>query len=456
MDVDEQVIPAWQLSEGELLGGLLESEKVLRRQYGRMLELVAETEKRGAASAQGYAGTVSLLMMALHLTRAEAKARVAQAATPMPLVEEALRAGEIGLGQVAQIQKVLAQAPDALPEAERLATENTLVELGCQANATQVAKVGQRILGHWDVENAPPKDREQPAGPYREFHGRYRRDGQYVFSGQLDPESAGELEGVMHPLAKPDPADADGTPDRRSHAQRQGDALAEIISRTARADDLPTTGGERAVVTVTISLAELEQRAETAMLNASGYTSISQLRRWCCEAKVLPAVLGTQGEVLDLGRAQRLATPAQRRALAIRDRGCTRPGCTRGPKWCQVHHVISWIDDGLSDLDNMILLCAKHHRELHHTGWSVRIRHGTPEFTPPEWLDPEQQPLRNTAHDPPGRRRHRSMSTQSRPTSHRWPRTRSMLSSDVKRPCTVSSMDRTTKWSSNPSPQAKT
>ncbi|SFB27073.1 HNH endonuclease [Amycolatopsis marina] len=394
----------WQLSEGELFGGLLESEKTLRRQLGRMLEFVGEVEKRGVAVDQGYAGTVSLLMMALHLTRGEAKARLAQATTPMPLVEEALRTGEIGAAQVREIQKVLAQAPDTLPEAERLATENTLVELGCQADATQVAKVGQRILGHWDVEGTPPKDREHPQGPHREFHGRYRRDGQYVFTGQLDPESAAEFEGVMHPLAKPDPADADGTRDPRSIAQRQGDALAEIISRTARADDLPLTGGERAVVTVTVSLAELEQRAEAAMLNASGYTSISQLRRWCCEAKVLPAVLGTQGEVLDLGRAQRLATPAQRRALAIRDRGCTRPGCTRGPKWCQVHHVVSWIDDGLSDLDNMILVCAKHHRELHHTGWSARIRHGTPEFIPPEWLDPERKPLRNFAHHPLSRR----------------------------------------------------
>ncbi|SFA72861.1 HNH endonuclease [Amycolatopsis marina] len=387
----------WQLSEGELLGGLLESEKALRRQYGRMLDFVGEVEKRGSAVTQGYAGTVSLLMMALHLTRSEAKARFAQATTLMPLAQEALRTGEIGTAQVREIQKVLAHAPDTLPETERLATENTLVELGRQANSTDVAKVGQRILGHWDIENAPPKDRERPAGPYREFHGRYRRDGQYVFSGELDPESAGELEGVLHPLAKPSPADADGAPDRRSVAQRQGDGLAEIISLAARADDLPVTGGERAVVTVTVSLAELEQRAQAATLGASGYTSIDQLRRWCCEAKVLPAVLGTRGEVLNLGRSARTASSAQRRALAIRDGGCARPGCTRSPKWTQVHHVWHWIDDGPSDLDNMILVCAKHHRELHHTGWTVRIRHGTPEFIPPEWLDPEQNPIRNAA-----------------------------------------------------------
>jgi hypothetical protein len=398
---DERVIPVWQLSEGELLGGLLESEKALRRQYGRTLELVAEAVKRGVAVGQGYRDTATLLMMALRITRGEAKARVAHATTPMPLVGTAVRAGEIGPEHVQQIQKVLAQAPDTLPETDRAVAENTLVELAQRTHAQDVATVGRRILGYWNLDDTPPKDRERGAGPYREFHGRYRRDGQYVYSGELDPETAAELDGLMHPLAKPGPADTDGTPDPRSLAQRHGDALAEIIGLAARADDLPTTGGERAVVTVTVSLAELEQRAGAALLDGSGYTSISQLRRWCCEAKVLPAVLGSQGEVLDLGRATRLATPAQRRALAIRDRGCTRPGCTRGPKWCHVHHVIAWIDFGLSDLDNMILVCAKHHRELHHSGWTVRIRHGTPEFTPPEWLDPEQTPIRNTAHDPP-------------------------------------------------------
>ena len=423
MDVDERVLPVWQLSEGELLGGLLESEKALRRQYGRTLELIAEADKRGLAGVQGYSSMVTLLVMALRLSRGEAKARVVQASTPMPLVKDALAAGEIGPEHVTQIQKVLAQAPAGLPEVDRASSEATLVELARQARPVDVAKAGQRILGHWNIEGTPPEDRERRhAGPHREFRGRYRHDGQYVFSGELDPETAAELEGAMHPLAKPDPVDADGLPDPRTPVQRRGDALAEIIGLAARADDLPTTGGERAVVIVTVSLAELEQRADTAMLDARGYTSISQLRRWCCEAKVLPAVLGSQGEVLDLGRGSGLATPAQRRALAIRDRGCTRPGCTRGVKWCHVHHVVEWIDHGLSDLDNMILVCARHHRELHHTGWSVRIRHGTPEFIPPEWLDPEQKPIRNTAHDPPTvRHQEPVVPTQRRPPQQAAP-----------------------------------
>jgi hypothetical protein len=386
---DEQVLPVWQLSEGELLGGLLASESILRRQYGRTLELIAEAESRGVAVGQGYRDTATLLAMALRISRKEAKARVAQATTPMPLATKALQAGDIGPEHMQGIQKVLAQAPNTLPVEDRDQGEATLVELALRADPVAVHRAGRRLVGYWDLEERPPKDREREhSAPYREFRYRFSRNGQMHFTGELDPEAAEQLTGLFQPLAKPGPADADGNADPRTTDQRQGDALADIIDLAARTDDLPTAGGERAVVTVTVSLAELERRAGAALLDSSGWTSISELRRWCCDAKVLPAVLGTQGEVLDLGRASRLATPAQRRALALRDGGCARPGCTRSPRWTHVHHVRHWIDGGPSDLDNMVLVCARHHRELHHTGWTVRIRNGTPEFIPPTWLDP--------------------------------------------------------------------
>jgi len=66
-------------------------------------------------------------------------------------------------------------------------------------------------------------------------------------------------------------------------------------------------------------------------------------------------VLGSGGEVLDLGRETRLATTPQRRALGLRDRGCVFPGCTRPNNWCQAHHIIDWIHGGPSDMDNLKL-----------------------------------------------------------------------------------------------------
>jgi hypothetical protein len=157
------------------------------------------------------------------------------------------------------------------------------------------------------------------------------------------------------------------------------------------------------VVTVTIGLDDLERRAGTAFIDGIGHTSVSDLRRRCCDATIIPTVLGTRGEVLDVGRAHRLATPAQRRALAVRDGGCARPGCDRAPKWCRPHHITPWAEGGNTDLANLVLLCDRHHREIHHTAWTVHIRNGIPEFLPPKWLDHKQKPIRNTSHAQPHR-----------------------------------------------------
>ena len=76
------------------------------------------------------------------------------------------------------------------------------------------------------------------------------------------------------------------------------------------------------------------------------------------------------GEIVDLGRRQRLFSRAQRRALVHRDRGCVFPGCDRGPRWCDAHHLRPWEDGGLTDLVNGVLLCRRHHQLVHH-GWRL-------------------------------------------------------------------------------------
>ena len=115
----------------------------------------------------------------------------------------------------------------------------------------------------------------------------------------------------------------------------------------------------------------------------------------------MPVVFDDAGGVLAHGRSERCATPAQRRALAARDGGCAFPGCERPPAWTEAHHVIPWIQGGLTDLDNLVLLCRHHHRNFESWGWQVRINAGRPEWLPPPWIDPHRQPRRNTAHHRP-------------------------------------------------------
>jgi hypothetical protein len=118
-----------------------------------------------------------------------------------------------------------------------------------------------------------------------------------------------------------------------------------------------------------------------------------------CDAQVIPAVLGGQSQPLDVGRARRLIDGPLRRALVLRDRGCTFPGCDRPPSWCIGHHVVPWSDGGPTSLGNAALFCTPHHRVIHRGEWTVRIAaDGHPEFIPPHYIDPDRKPIRNTIH----------------------------------------------------------
>jgi uncharacterized protein DUF222/HNH endonuclease len=124
-----------------------------------------------------------------------------------------------------------------------------------------------------------------------------------------------------------------------------------------------------------------------AVLGDLGTISAAEARIHACDCKLIPAVLGTKSEPLDLGRRHRLVSTPLRRALYLRDRGCAFPGCHRPPRHCQGHHIRHWADGGSTELGNLVLLCAHHHRLLHRSGWQVRIAaDGLPEFLPPVFL----------------------------------------------------------------------
>jgi hypothetical protein len=98
------------------------------------------------------------------------------------------------------------------------------------------------------------------------------------------------------------------------------------------------------------------------------------VRRLCCDADLIPIVLGSDGVALDVGRANRLATCDQRRALAAMYSRCGHPGCQVAFQHCRIHHVTDWIvHHGPTDLDNLLPLCATHHHQVHEGGWSLTL-----------------------------------------------------------------------------------
>lgn len=128
-----------------------------------------------------------------------------------------------------------------------------------------------------------------------------------------------------------------------------------------------------------------------------------RLLRLAGDTALTGVLVDMRGAVLDCGLTQRLATTAQRRALAARDGGCCFPGCSRPATWCQAAHITAWADHGSTDLANLCLLCPHHHR-LYDNGdssWTVRMIDGVPHWVPPRWIDPDREPIRNTAHHLP-------------------------------------------------------
>jgi hypothetical protein len=134
------------------------------------------------------------------------------------------------------------------------------------------------------------------------------------------------------------------------------------------------------------------------MLDTGISLSIEATRRLLCDANIIPMVLGSHGEPLDVGRLTRGIPAAIRRALVARDQGCAFPGCDRPASWCDAHHCKHWADGGETAVCNLCLLCSHHHDVVHHDGWDITMINAMPWFIPPAWIDPERKPRQHSRH----------------------------------------------------------
>ena len=168
---------------------------------------------------------------------------------------------------------------------------------------------------------------------------------------------------------------------------------------------------ERATVQVLVRYEDLVDDNIRAWAGEDARTGLplsgDAVRRLCCDAELLPAVLGAPSEVLDVGRSRRLVTPEIRTALVLRDGCCAFPGCDVAAELCEAHHVVPWWAGGSTALSNLVLLCHSHHgivepaRHATREQWELRIGDdGVPEFLPPRRLDSSRAPIRGSRHGP--------------------------------------------------------
>jgi hypothetical protein len=258
-------------------------------------------------------------------------------------------------------------------------------------------------------------------------HRRADRDRRLVFTAH--PDGSTELYAcgpstILEPLVRQIEAEAaqtrraaleslDDTLPRVTATQRRFDALIALSSRVAAYEAAPAVAGDRPRVVVHITTDPLTRLAETNRItgvttDAGVPVPASVARRWLCDSALQPLVTDPTGRhTLGVGRAHRLATPALRTALALRDQGCVFPGCDVAAHLCDAHHVQPWWNGGTTDLDNLALLCPHHHGLLepnrrHPDQWTIAMSaDGHPSVYAPVRIDPLQKPRRHQRHRTP-------------------------------------------------------
>jgi Domain of unknown function (DUF222) len=194
-----------------------------------------------------------------------------------------------------------------------------------------------------------------------------------VLDGFLDPAATATVIRALDALEPPDPASGESL--ARSLSQRRADALVslceESLGRTRRGGRAPLA------VDVVIDLETLLDHAPADLLAArceilgSGPLARTAVERILCDSPVGRVVMRGRSEVLDLGRRTRVVSPALRRAVTLRDEHCGFPGCRAPAGWCDVHHLVHWLDHGDTNEANCVLLCRRHHVACHEGGWKL-------------------------------------------------------------------------------------
>lgn len=308
-----------------------------------------------------------------------------------PTVAAGLRDGRVNPAQAHVITSTL----DALvehadvPDDVLARAEAELVDHAAHFNPKQLARLARRILDVIAPEIAEEADARRLAALETDARRRTRLslrrqgDGTTRVSGLIPDLAATRLATYLEAFTNPRVSPGAGTDEhtgisadpvsRLSYPWKVGDAFVSFLE-AVDPKRLPVHGGDAATLTVTMSLESLRRELGTADLlgtaaigGADGEDRITaaEARRLACNAFIIPAVLGADSEILDLGRASRLFSRAQRRALLLRDKTCRAVGCDRPGAWTEAHHLDPWSRGGPTDLSNAVLLCSTDHHRAH-------------------------------------------------------------------------------------------
>ncbi|MFE6511028.1 DUF222 domain-containing protein [Nocardioides sp. NPDC057767] len=365
-------------------------EKLQAQQAALKLRVLASAgdiaEETGVKDASGWMRTELLVDKAI----ARSQIKLAVGVAKYDLVDAGLAEGVVSQDKARVITKALAAiATDPAASAEDLVlAEKLLVDHATRLTANELKIVGKRILSEIDPERfeqaeAAALHREEELAARRTFFtSRDNGDGTIDIQARVSRAVGLRLRTILDSLAQPRKWSAQDMGIKAPYDRLLGQAFARVVE-TYDVDQLPRHGGHGTTVFITMTLDQLRADLGTAALGFDGdKITAAEARRMACNADLIPVVLGTDSEILDLGRTARLAHPIQHRALRLRDQGCQAEDCDAPAAWTEAHHLKPWSQGGRTSLENLVLLCPSDHRRIHDPTYGhERLPNGRIRFT---------------------------------------------------------------------------
>ena len=349
----------------------------------RLLQLIAELDDTGPWGTWGLQSCAHWLnwRCGIGMNAAREKVRVAHALKTLPAISSAFESGQLSFSKV----RALTRIADGVNEAE-------LLELAHHATAAQVEKL---VRAYRRVGRLAEREQAMACHAARELNYYHDDDGSLVIRARLPAEEGAVVLQALNAAMDAQSAEvrddmaedvtAETSESENRFAQRRADALTTIAETALRNSPGPSPAAERYQVVVHVTAETLAAGEDgRCELECGQRLAADTARRIACDGSLLRITDDTAGNPLDIGRKTRAVPPAMQRALRSRDESCRFPGCTHH-RFVDAHHIRHWADGGETSLDNLALLCRRHHRLVHEGRFGVeRIAGGTLQFTRPD------------------------------------------------------------------------
>jgi hypothetical protein len=351
----------------------IDSQKIL---LGRRLDQLA--------SASPAVMPEQVIVAACASTRADARRDMGRARvlSEVPQMESALHNGLITTAHVDAVVRATQQL-DSRDKQQLLGQGEWLANIASHASPDNFARAVKAAVVRLGEDAGVGRLEQQRRRTWLR-HWVDRDSGMVCMHGEFDPESGlrlvGRLQRIVERLFHERAPDTcpDGAA-KVAHLNALG-LVALATSDGSAGEEGPTplaAGYSRAEISVVVDYRTLAHGLHHNSIIRTGTDidlPVDTVRRMACEARIIPVVMGSSGVVLDMGRATRLASRQQRRALEAMHATCAVPSCAVPVAQCQPHHVEYWTAGGPTDLDNLVPLCDQHHRCVHEGGWRLAVR----------------------------------------------------------------------------------